>query len=96
MRTRFFSQYDEAKHETVHIVSVYGKVGREHSLRFLFNPLTPKPAETDHATSILVERISAGCCSERGEKAVGRMALKGFPGVKIRDKRPSIHIFQHP
>ncbi|GBN53101.1 hypothetical protein AVEN_192133-1, partial [Araneus ventricosus] len=35
------------------------------------NTLTPKPAITGHATSVLVGRISAGCSSERGEKAVG-------------------------
>ncbi|GBN16439.1 hypothetical protein AVEN_183889-1 [Araneus ventricosus] len=41
------------------------------------NTLTPKPAVTGHTTSILVGRISAGCCSERGKKAVGRVAIKG-------------------
>ncbi|GBM38435.1 hypothetical protein AVEN_260814-1 [Araneus ventricosus] len=41
------------------------------------NTLTPNPAVTGHATSILVGRISAGCCSERGDKAVGRVVIKG-------------------
>ncbi|GBN22246.1 hypothetical protein AVEN_261986-1 [Araneus ventricosus] len=43
----------------------------------VFNPLTPKPPGTGHATSILVGRLSAGCCSEREEKAVGRVVMKG-------------------
>ncbi|GBM76310.1 hypothetical protein AVEN_214736-1 [Araneus ventricosus] len=43
----------------------------------IVNTLTPKPAVTGLATFILVGRISAGCCSERGEKAVGRVAIKG-------------------
>ncbi|GBM32047.1 hypothetical protein AVEN_127385-1 [Araneus ventricosus] len=42
-----------------------------------FNTLTPKPAVTSHATSILVGRISASCCSERREKAVGRVVIEG-------------------
>ncbi|GBM65415.1 hypothetical protein AVEN_214887-1, partial [Araneus ventricosus] len=42
-----------------------------------FNTLTPKSTVTGHATSILVGRISAGCCSERGEKAVGGVVIKG-------------------
>ncbi|GBN66017.1 hypothetical protein AVEN_92767-1 [Araneus ventricosus] len=41
------------------------------------NTLTPNPALTGHGTSILVGRISAGCCSEKGEKAVGRVVIKG-------------------
>ncbi|GBN44519.1 hypothetical protein AVEN_275226-1 [Araneus ventricosus] len=40
------------------------------------NNLTPKPAVTGHATSIPVSRISVGCCSERVEKAVGRVVIK--------------------
>ncbi|GBM81993.1 hypothetical protein AVEN_202637-1 [Araneus ventricosus] len=40
------------------------------------NTATPKPAVTDHATFILVGRISAGCYSERGEKAVERVVIK--------------------
>ncbi|GBN84893.1 hypothetical protein AVEN_28520-1 [Araneus ventricosus] len=55
-----------------------------------FNILTPKPAVIGHATSILVGRISAGCCSERGEKAVGRMVIKGTLRGEIRDERPFI------
>ncbi|GBN17286.1 hypothetical protein AVEN_9091-1 [Araneus ventricosus] len=51
------------------------------------------PAVTDHATSVLVGRISDGYCSERGEKAVGRVVIKGSLGVEMRDERPSIHIF---
>ncbi|GBO19394.1 hypothetical protein AVEN_90086-1, partial [Araneus ventricosus] len=43
-----------------------------------FNTLTAKPPVTGHATSILVGRISAGCCSEMGEKAVGRVVIKGI------------------
>ncbi|GBO21054.1 hypothetical protein AVEN_204893-1, partial [Araneus ventricosus] len=35
------------------------------------NTPTPKPAVTGHATSILVGRISAGCCSERGRRQLG-------------------------
>ncbi|GBN83815.1 hypothetical protein AVEN_14635-1 [Araneus ventricosus] len=42
-----------------------------------FNTLTPKPVVTGHSTSILVDRIPAGCCSERGEKADGRVVFKG-------------------
>ncbi|GBN70986.1 hypothetical protein AVEN_172095-1, partial [Araneus ventricosus] len=42
-----------------------------------FNTLTPKPAVTGHSTSILVGRISAGCCSERRRKSVGRVVIKG-------------------
>ncbi|GBM80071.1 hypothetical protein AVEN_227810-1 [Araneus ventricosus] len=63
--------------------------------RHNLNPLTPKPAITVHATSILVRRISAGYCSESGEKAVRRVVIKGSHGVEIRDERSSIHIF-HP
>ncbi|GBM46053.1 hypothetical protein AVEN_164064-1 [Araneus ventricosus] len=33
------------------------------------NTLTPKPAVNSHETSILMGRISARYCSERGEKA---------------------------
>ncbi|GBN70558.1 hypothetical protein AVEN_44970-1 [Araneus ventricosus] len=44
---------------------------------YRFNTLTPKPAVTVHATSILVGRISAGCFSEKGEKAAGRVGIKG-------------------
>ncbi|GBL81389.1 hypothetical protein AVEN_143686-1 [Araneus ventricosus] len=51
-----------------------------NKLRDLFNTLTPKPPVTGHATSILVGRISAGCCSESGEKAVGRVVIKGTLG----------------
>ncbi|GBM87701.1 hypothetical protein AVEN_57219-1 [Araneus ventricosus] len=40
------------------------------------NPLTPKPAVIGHAISILVGRISAGYCSESGEKAVGEWSLR--------------------
>ncbi|GBM09334.1 hypothetical protein AVEN_135062-1 [Araneus ventricosus] len=63
-----------------------------HYNNYHFNPLTPKPAVTDHATSILVGRISAGYCFKSGEKAVGRVGL----GIEIRDERPSIDIFHHP
>ncbi|GBM97007.1 hypothetical protein AVEN_57180-1 [Araneus ventricosus] len=42
----------------------------------IINTLTPKPAVTGHATSILVGRISAGCCSKRREKVVGRVVIK--------------------
>ncbi|GBM41872.1 hypothetical protein AVEN_8541-1 [Araneus ventricosus] len=65
-------------------------------LRCVFNPLTHNPAVTDHATSILVGRISAGYCSESGEKAVGLVVTKGTLRGEIRDERPSIHIFHHP
>nr|GBO41731.1 hypothetical protein AVEN_258610-1 [Araneus ventricosus] len=61
-----------------------------------FNPLTPKPAITGHITSILVGRVSAGYCSESGEKAGGRVVIKGLLGVEIRDERPFIHIFHYP
>ncbi|GBO21658.1 hypothetical protein AVEN_132811-1 [Araneus ventricosus] len=43
----------------------------------VFNTLTSIPAITGHATSILVGLISADCCSERGEKAVGQLVIKG-------------------
>ncbi|GBM51142.1 hypothetical protein AVEN_2494-1 [Araneus ventricosus] len=62
----------------------------------MVNPLTPKLAVTGHATSILVGRISAGYCSECEEKVDGRVVIKGPFGVKIRDERPSIHIFPPP
>ncbi|GBM29341.1 hypothetical protein AVEN_232524-1, partial [Araneus ventricosus] len=65
-------------------------------LELCVNPLTPKPAVTVHATSILEGRISAGSCSESGEKAVGRVVIKGPLGIDTRDERPSIHIFHHP
>ncbi|GBO39870.1 hypothetical protein AVEN_153241-1, partial [Araneus ventricosus] len=57
--------------------------------------LTPKPAVTGHATSILVGRISAGYCSESGEKVVWGVIIKGPLGVETRDERPSIHIVHH-
>ncbi|GBN17860.1 hypothetical protein AVEN_142354-1 [Araneus ventricosus] len=41
------------------------------------NTLTPKLAVTGHTTSILAGRISIGCCLERGQKAVGRVVIKG-------------------
>ncbi|GBO08227.1 hypothetical protein AVEN_45354-1 [Araneus ventricosus] len=53
-----------------------------------FNTLTPKPAVTGHASSILVGRFSAGCYSERREKAVGRVVIKGTfnpPAVRLSD-----------
>ncbi|GBM84511.1 hypothetical protein AVEN_147626-1 [Araneus ventricosus] len=56
-----------------------------HTSRCLI-PLTPKPAVTGHATSILVGRISAGYCSESGEKAIGRVVVKKPLGVEIRMK----------
>ncbi|GBM58847.1 hypothetical protein AVEN_261759-1 [Araneus ventricosus] len=62
----------------------------------IFNTLTPKPAVTGHAISILVGRISAGFCSERGEKAVARVVIKGTLRVEMRDERPAIHISYHP
>ncbi|GBO10906.1 hypothetical protein AVEN_259507-1, partial [Araneus ventricosus] len=40
------------------------------------NTPTPKPSVTGHATSTLVGRISAGCCSERKEKAVERVYIR--------------------
>ncbi|GBN22497.1 hypothetical protein AVEN_155387-1 [Araneus ventricosus] len=43
----------------------------------VFNTLTPKPPGTGHATSIPVGRLSTGCCSEREEKAVRRVVIKG-------------------
>ncbi|GBL71751.1 hypothetical protein AVEN_191020-1 [Araneus ventricosus] len=60
------------------------------------NPLTPKPAVTGHTTSILVGRISAGCCSEWEEKAVEGVVIKGPLWVEIGDKRHAIHISHHP
>ncbi|GBO43031.1 hypothetical protein AVEN_220292-1, partial [Araneus ventricosus] len=69
-------------------------IARSHT-QVCINPLTPKPAVTGHATSIVVGRISAGCRPERWEKAVGRLVIKGPLGVEIRDERPSIHIFHH-
>ncbi|GBM85482.1 hypothetical protein AVEN_129609-1 [Araneus ventricosus] len=54
----------------------------------VINTLTPKPPLSDHATSILVGRISADFCSEKGEKAVGRVVqgtlmgeMKGLPFI---------------
>ncbi|GBO09056.1 hypothetical protein AVEN_218331-1 [Araneus ventricosus] len=61
-----------------------------------YNPLTPKPAVTGNANSILVLRISAGCRSEWGEKAVGGIIIKGPLWVEIGDERPAIHISLHP
>ncbi|GBN60296.1 hypothetical protein AVEN_218214-1 [Araneus ventricosus] len=69
---------------------------RGQIFQITFNTLTPKPAVTGHATSILVGRISAGYCSERGEKAVGRVVIKGTLRVEMRDGKPAIHISHHP
>ncbi|GBM79076.1 hypothetical protein AVEN_183139-1 [Araneus ventricosus] len=60
------------------------------------NTLTPKPAVTDHASSILVGRISADCYSERGAKAVGQEVIKGTLRGEMRDDGPDIHISHHP
>ncbi|GBN44185.1 hypothetical protein AVEN_205717-1 [Araneus ventricosus] len=57
-----------------------------------FNPLTTKPAVTVHVTCKLVGRISAGHCSESGEKTVGQVVIKRVLVVERRDERPSIHI----
>ncbi|GBM69635.1 hypothetical protein AVEN_17595-1 [Araneus ventricosus] len=56
---------------------------------FRVNPLTPKPAVTDHATSILVGRVSAGYCSESGRRQLGEWSLRDPLRVEIRDERPS-------
>ncbi|GBL83490.1 hypothetical protein AVEN_196344-1 [Araneus ventricosus] len=66
------------------------------SLRVPFNTLTPNPAVTGHATSILVGRIWVGCCSEREEKTMGRVVIKGTLRGEIRDERPAVHISHHP
>ncbi|GBM74769.1 hypothetical protein AVEN_225107-1 [Araneus ventricosus] len=50
---------------------------RSGEIKIYLNTLTPNPAVTGHATSILVGQISAGCCCERREKAVGRVSIKG-------------------
>ncbi|GBL56032.1 hypothetical protein AVEN_222585-1 [Araneus ventricosus] len=63
---------------------------REYTLSL--NPLTPKPAITDHTTSILVGRISAGCCSEWGEKAIGGVVIKGPLGRDGRRKACRSHL----
>ncbi|GBN34717.1 hypothetical protein AVEN_260912-1 [Araneus ventricosus] len=63
---------------------------------FPLNTLTPKPAVTGHTTSIILGRVLAGCCTERGEKAVGRVVIKGTLREEMRDERPAIHISHHP
>ncbi|GBN16784.1 hypothetical protein AVEN_231369-1 [Araneus ventricosus] len=43
----------------------------------IINTLTPKPAVTSHATSILVGQISAGCCSRKGGEGSWGVVIKG-------------------
>ncbi|GBN44187.1 hypothetical protein AVEN_205719-1 [Araneus ventricosus] len=58
----------------------------------LLSELNPNPAVTGHVTCKLVGRISAGYCSESGEKAVGRVVINQVLEVERRDERISIHI----
>ncbi|GBN36127.1 hypothetical protein AVEN_151842-1 [Araneus ventricosus] len=62
----------------------------KHQVRWSVNTLTPKPPVTGHTTSILVGRISAGYCSLKGEKAVGRAVIKGTLKGEMRDERPPV------
>ncbi|GBM05935.1 Elongation of very long chain fatty acids protein AAEL008004 [Araneus ventricosus] len=64
-------------------------IGMKFGAEDAFNTLTPKPAVTAHATSILVGRISTGCCSESREKAVGRVVIKGTLRGEVGDERPA-------
>ncbi|GBN46796.1 hypothetical protein AVEN_163416-1, partial [Araneus ventricosus] len=67
-----------------------------HDQGRIINPLTPRTAVTAHASPILVGRISAGCRSEWGEKAVGGVVIKGPLWVEIGDERPAFHISHQP